>query len=332
MVMRVMRTTSVMNVMKPKIDHAWFRSASPRTDGGAAVAIVELCANEATVFQLGLPALAQGELKRCSLLELDDGLVARISENVWLLMPHGGPLVLRLVAAKLLLAGIVEQNGPACGTFPEASSEIELRMLSALADARSPRAISLLLRQPKLWAAVGAVNDPTRDSILNRLLVPPRIVVLGGANIGKSSLANALARRDVALVADIPGTTRDHVGVWLDLDGLVVRWIDTPGLRETSDEIEIAARTQALALVETATMVLLCGDTTHPPPPPPAGVAAERIKVVQLRVDLGTVEWHADWAVSVRSASSLSSLATGVREALVPREVINNSLAWKFWT
>lgn len=321
-----------MNVMKTKIDHAWFRVASPRADGGAAVAVIELCANEATVLQLGLPALAQGELKRCSVLDLDDGLFARISENVWLLMPHGGPLVLRLAAAKLLATGIVEQNEPVSGMFPEASCEIESRMLSALATARSPRAISLLLRQQKLWTELGAANDPTHDAVLNRLIVPARIVVLGGANIGKSSLANALARRDVALVADIPGTTRDHVGVWLELDGLVVRWIDTPGLRQTSDQIEIAARTQALALIDTATMVLLCGDTTHLPPSPPTGIPAERIRVVQLRADLGTVAWHADWAVSVRSAASLSSLATGIREALVPQEELDKPLAWKFWT
>ena len=316
---------------KTKIERAWFRVASPRADGGAAIAIIELCGTEATVSQLGVPALAPGALKRCSVLSLDDGLVARLSENIWLLMPHGGPLVLRLVAAKLLAAGIVEQNETVSGTFSEASNGIESRMLSALATARSPRAISLLLRQPKLWNIPGAVNDSDRDLVLNRLLVPPRIVVLGGANIGKSSLANALARHDVAIVADIAGTTRDHVGVWLDLDGLVVRWIDTPGLRETSDQIEIAARTQALALVEAASMVILCGDTTHLPPPPPAGVSAERIKVVQLRADLGNVEWWANWTVSVRSATSLSTLATGIRESLVPQEDIDKPLAWKFW-
>ncbi len=319
------------SVMKTKIDHAWFRAASPRTDGGAAVAIIELCADEDAVSQVGLPVLAQGELKRCSVLNLDDGLVARISENTWLLMPHGGPLVLRLVAAKLLAAGIAEKHESVSGTFPEASGEIESRMLSALAAARSPRAISLLLRQPKLWTEPGAANDTVRDSVLNRLLVPPRIVVLGGANIGKSSLANALARRDVAIVADIPGTTRDHVGVWLDLDGLVVRWIDTPGLRQTSDEIEIAARMQALALLDTADMVLLCGDTMHLPPTPPAGVSSDRVRVVQLRSDLGSVAWPADWAVSVRSAASLTGLATGIREALVPQDEVNKPLAWKFW-
>lgn len=326
-----MRMTGVMNVMKTKIEHAWFRAATPRADGGAAVAIIELCGTENTISLLGLPAIAVGEVKRCNVLSLDDGLVARISHNLWMLMPHGGPLVLRLASAKLIAAGIVEQVEPVSDAFPEAPSEIEARMLAALAGARSPRAISILLRQPELWKLPNASSDSNRDTVLNRLLVPPRIVVLGGANIGKSSLANAMARHDVAIVADIPGTTRDHVGVWLELDGLVVRWIDTPGLRETTDQIEIAARTRALELVQTASLVLLCGDTTSVPPAPPAGTPPERIKMLQLRADLGDVAWKSDWMVSVRAPASLRTLAAGIRETLVPQECMDKPQAWKFW-
>lgn len=64
------------------------------------------------------------------------------------------------------------------------------------------------------------------------------VVLLGAPNVGKSSLLNALARRDVAIVSPIPGTTRDPVEVHLDLAGYAVTLIDTAGLRDTVDEIE----------------------------------------------------------------------------------------------
>jgi tRNA modification GTPase len=64
------------------------------------------------------------------------------------------------------------------------------------------------------------------------------VVILGAPNVGKSSLLNALARRDVAIVSAIPGTTRDAIEVDLDLGGYAVTLIDTAGLRETRDEIE----------------------------------------------------------------------------------------------
>lgn len=65
------------------------------------------------------------------------------------------------------------------------------------------------------------------------------VVVLGPPNAGKSSLVNALAERDVAIVTDIPGTTRDLLEVHLNLDGYAVTLIDTAGLRDGIDPIEI---------------------------------------------------------------------------------------------
>ncbi|PZO67436.1 MAG: tRNA uridine-5-carboxymethylaminomethyl(34) synthesis GTPase MnmE [Paracoccus denitrificans] len=64
------------------------------------------------------------------------------------------------------------------------------------------------------------------------------VALIGPPNAGKSSLLNAIAQRDVALVTDIPGTTRDVLEVSLDLRGLAVTLLDTAGLRETRDTVE----------------------------------------------------------------------------------------------
>ena len=83
-----------------------------------------------------------------------------------------------------------------------------------------------------------------------------RVVLLGAPNAGKSSLLNALAKRDVAIVADVAGTTRDLVEVALDLDGAKVVVTDTAGLRETGDKVERIGVERALQAAERADLVL----------------------------------------------------------------------------
>lgn len=75
------------------------------------------------------------------------------------------------------------------------------------------------------------------------------VVLAGAPNAGKSTLLNALARRDVAIVSEVPGTTRDAIEVRCDLAGLPVIFVDTAGLREAADTIEREgmARTHARA-------------------------------------------------------------------------------------
>lgn len=89
------------------------------------------------------------------------------------------------------------------------------------------------------------------------------IVIAGLPNAGKSSLLNALAGRDSAIVTDIPGTTRDVLREYLSLDGLPVHVADTAGIRESADQVEAEGVRRARASFMTADLVLLVLDSTQ---------------------------------------------------------------------
>ncbi len=72
------------------------------------------------------------------------------------------------------------------------------------------------------------------------------VAIIGAPNAGKSTLLNALAKRDVAITSEIAGTTRDIIEVRMDLNGLPVTFLDTAGLRETSDAVEHIGVTRAI--------------------------------------------------------------------------------------
>ena len=86
------------------------------------------------------------------------------------------------------------------------------------------------------------------------------IAILGAPNVGKSSILNALAKRDAAIVSSIAGTTRDVIEVRMDIGGFPVTLADTAGLRATADEIEAEGVRRALARAEQADLKLLVFD------------------------------------------------------------------------
>jgi tRNA modification GTPase len=90
------------------------------------------------------------------------------------------------------------------------------------------------------------------------------VVILGAPNAGKSSLFNALARRDAAIVTDEPGTTRDLLDVTLDLQGLRVRLTDTAGLRDAAGKVEAIGIEKARAKAHGADLLLLLQDVADP--------------------------------------------------------------------
>ena len=83
-----------------------------------------------------------------------------------------------------------------------------------------------------------------------------KIAIIGEPNVGKSSLINLLAKRDVAIVSEIAGTTRDAIEVNLNIAGFPVVIVDTAGLRESNDEIENLGINIALTKIEESNAVI----------------------------------------------------------------------------
>src|SRR5207253_2338407 len=123
-----------------------------------------------------------------------------------------------------------------------------------------------------------------------RLRVGYSVAILGAPNVGKSSLLNALARREAAIVSARAGTTRDVIEVHLDLDGLPLALADTAGLRDSDDEIEQEGVRRALARTADADVKLIVLDATAGPlieAPVRALIDADAI-VVMNKIDVAT--------------------------------------------
>ena len=111
------------------------------------------------------------------------------------------------------------------------------------------------------------------------------VVLAGEPNVGKSSLLNALAGQDLAIVTDIAGTTRDKVSQVIHLDGVPVTIIDTAGLRDTDDKIEALGIARSWEEIKRADVVLHLLDIHQPDSPLDAQITAHRsIKSVILKI------------------------------------------------
>lgn len=90
-----------------------------------------------------------------------------------------------------------------------------------------------------------------------------QVALIGQPNVGKSSLMNALAGQDVAIVTDIAGTTRDALRQEIHIEGISFHLVDTAGLRETADAVEQLGIARTWAAVEKAGIALLLVDSQH---------------------------------------------------------------------
>ena len=89
------------------------------------------------------------------------------------------------------------------------------------------------------------------------------IVIVGKPNVGKSSLLNALLKEKRAIVTDVPGTTRDVIEEYINLDGIPIRIIDTAGIRETEDIVEKIGVEKSKEKIEEADLIILMLDASR---------------------------------------------------------------------
>lgn len=139
-----------------------------------------------------------------------------------------------------------------------------------------------------------------------------KIVIAGEPNAGKSSLLNALAQRDIAIVTEIAGTTRDVLSVDLSLAGFSVKLFDTAGLRETDEVVEREGIRRARQVIADADLVLLLSEN------PGAFRLDERqprqdVPVIRVatKVDRPTPRWkasEADVFLSTRTGEGMDKL------------------------
>ncbi len=144
-----------------------------------------------------------------------------------------------------------------------------------------------------------------------------RLTVLGPPNAGKSSLVNALARRDVAIVTAVPGTTRDVVEARLDLGGYLLLVADTAGVRDTDDMIEAEGVRRALAHARGGMILLLLdGSLADPRAGLPPDLPEPELTVWN-KVDLGFQ--REGLSVSLKTGEGLAALEAVLLEKVRAR-------------
>ena len=152
--------------------------------------------------------------------------------------------------------------------------------------------------------------EPLKDGI--------RVVVAGPPNAGKSSLINAIAGQERAIVTDIPGTTRDHIEVPLSLGGIPILLTDTAGLRETDEPVERIGVDRTRTLVEAADVLLWLGEPAEAPDHP-------RLVRVHPRADLPERATAPEGTLAVSSLNGagledLLQCAADLARSFVPAE------------
>ncbi len=211
---------------------------------------------------------------------------------------------------------------------------VEACSLDTLRHARGGVVLQQLLRQPELWDAPDAAPpSDAHDDALRHLLAPPLIVVAGPANAGKSTLVNALAGRRVSVVDPRAGTTRDHVGVHVDLRGVQVMLADLPGTRANADLIERDAMSIAATLLSRATLVVRARAPGQVHADLPRELSPDSIHVSLLlqsdRIE-GDRPEPGELAISVRTGEGLESFTQRLSDALVPRSALAAGRPWRF--
>jgi tRNA modification GTPase len=171
--------------------------------------------------------------------------------------------------------------------------------------ARSAEAVGAVRREIASVLAEGRHGERLREGL--------RVAIVGPVNAGKSTLLNALARRDAAIVSDQPGTTRDVIEVQLDLDGWPVTVADTAGLRDPMDSIEAEGIARSRRQAEQADLVLLLRDGSGASWTAPNWLAPLRVIAVATKSDRGGMVLPGELAISALHGDGLNALLESIR-------------------
>ena len=140
-----------------------------------------------------------------------------------------------------------------------------------------------------------------------------KVVLAGAANAGKSSLFNLLVKEDRAIVSPVPGTTRDFIETWIDLDGIPVRLFDTAGLRSSDDVVESEGIRRSEALMDDADLIIYLVDPDDALLP--EDIDSDRTLVVYSKRDKRRMA--DDLSISSVTGEGVSELIDEVKERLM---------------
>jgi tRNA modification GTPase len=210
---------------------------------------------------------AETEAQRLQALRIAGGALSRDAEAIRALLAEA----MELIEAQIDFSDV------------EDSDELSLDQARVIAAAAAARTLAALT-----GAAAGA-----------RLREGFCVVIAGPPNVGKSTLMNALAKRDVSIVSAIPGTTRDLIEASLDLRGFPVTLVDTAGLRESDDPIEREGVARARRRAERADLTLWLSDSATYDAPSFAGGGP--VIAVATKADLG--QWAEAGAIKISAVT-----------------------------
>ena len=215
---------------------------------------------------------------------LDDAMAVQAGNERIELHTHGGTAVVAAVIHAIEQAGaqhITPEEAHNLGilddvtiTLPSAKTLTAAKLIAAKglihwAQEWHTWATNKPARGGELWQLHAAAQWLLeRSHTLNFLLNPPRIAIIGPPNAGKSTLANALLGRQIAITSTTPGTTRDWVDALATFTTtdiqLAVTLIDTAGVRETSDPLELESISRTHQQAHNADVIVLLMDGSRP--------------------------------------------------------------------
>jgi len=202
--------------------------------------------------------------------------------------------------------------------YVEAAIDFPEEEIDFLADERVLRDLDVLEND------IGQLFDSTRQGCLLRDGMT--VVLAGPPNAGKSSLLNALAQSETAIVSPIPGTTRDVLRERIHLDGMPLHIVDTAGLRDARDAIESEGIRRAREQMERADRVLLVLDDTAAgrrppevekflPPNLPRSVIRNKIDLSNRAAGITNIS-GVEIALSAKTGAGLDALRQHLKESM----------------